>query len=121
MDGGNQSIYILSDKIAERILLAAMKAELDQSTLQKLPPPELGYSGKVQWGVDKDTVTLFARKAIGKDAAGKEVSGYVFEAKHSGTAPAAGVPTIERLLASAVKDAKQLGQEAAFIRFADND
>jgi len=119
VDGGNAKIYIMSEQLASRVIAAAMKAEIDEENIQQLPAPKIGYKGKVQWGVDKDTITLIARKAMGKDQVGNSVSGYVFEARHIGTAPAAGAPTIKRLLANVVKDAGQLGQEASFERFVD--
>ncbi|MEH6911532.1 MAG: hypothetical protein V7459_13170 [Oceanicoccus sp.] len=119
IDGDNPKIYIMSEQVANRVMMSAMKAEIDKENIQNLPAPQLGYSGKVQFGIDRDTITLFAKSAIGKDETGNEVRGYIFEAKHSGTAPAAGAPTVERLLTNVVKDAKQIGQEASFIRLVE--
>jgi len=117
IDEGDEKIYIMSEHVASRIMLSAMNTEIDKDNIRPLTAPQVGYSGKVQWGVDKDTITLIAKNAVGKNQSGEEVRGYVFEARHSGTAPAAGAPTVKRLLANVVKDARQLGEEASFVRF----
>lgn len=119
IDGDNPKIYLMSEQVANSIMKSAMNAEIDKEYIQQLAAPQVGYSGKVQYGIDRDTITLFATMAIGKNEAGNEVQGYIFEAKHSGTAPVAGAPTAERLLTRVVKDANQLGQKASFVRLAE--
>ncbi|MEH6650246.1 MAG: hypothetical protein V7707_09505 [Motiliproteus sp.] len=118
-DGGEGSIYRLSDQLADRIMLAAMKAEIDAEKISPLVSPQQGYAGEVQWGIDVDQIVLRVRPAIGQDQIGNEVEGLVFEAEHNGTAPAAGVPTIERLLDRVAKDAAELGDRVRFVRFND--
>lgn len=113
---GAGHVYVISEVIAKRLMMAAMKSEFNPQDIKELSAPKIGYHSKVQWGVDQDTIELTALLAQGKDAAGEIVQGYVFSAEHSGTAPAAGSPTIERLLAHIVKDAESLGSTAKFTK-----
>ena len=111
---GAGHVYIVSEAIAKRLMMAAMKSQFNPSDIKVLVAPKLGFSSKVQYGIDKDTVELVALKAIGVSREGNNVNGYVFSAEHHGTAPAAGSPTIDRLLAHVVKDAEALGSTAKF-------
>ncbi|MEW6998584.1 hypothetical protein AADZ86_12885 [Colwelliaceae bacterium BS250] len=111
---GAGHVYVVSEAIAKRLMMAAMKSEFNPADIKELALPKLGYSSKVQYGIDKDTVELVALKAEGKTKEGEVVNGYVFSAEHYGTAPAAGSPTIDRLLAHIVKDAETLGSTATF-------
>ncbi|WOH36252.1 hypothetical protein RI844_12830 [Thalassotalea fonticola] len=113
---GAGHVYVISEVIAKRLMMAAMKSEFNPEDIKDLPAPKIGYHSKVQWGVDQDTIELTALLAQGKDSAGENVQGYVFSAEHSGTAPAAGSPTIDRLLAHIVKDAETLGSIAKFTK-----
>ena len=119
IDGADTKIYIMTDWHASRVIASAMEVEIDIDDVQPLAAPQIGYTGEVQWGVDKDTVTLLARRAIGQDQADNEVKGYVFEVRYSGTDSELGAPTINRLLDDVDKDARQLGQEASFLRFVE--
>lgn len=112
---GSEHVYLLSEQIAQRLMYAAMKSEVAEKDISVLPLPELGYKSSIQWGADRDTITISAKTMKGQQN-GKTVAGYVFYAKHSGTAPAAGEPTIERLIAHVVKDAEALGQKATLIK-----
>ncbi|QBY02932.1 hypothetical protein E2K93_00450 [Thalassotalea sp. HSM 43] len=111
---GAGHVYIISEAIAKRLMMAAMKSEFNPKDIKELSKPNIGYSSTVQWGVDEDTIELTALPAEGKDSSGETVRGYVFSAKHAGTAPAAGSPTIDRLLAHIVKDAETLASTAKF-------
>ncbi|WNC68755.1 hypothetical protein RI845_01075 [Thalassotalea nanhaiensis] len=116
---GAGHVYVISEVIAKRLMMAAMKSEFNPQDIKELSSPKLGYGSKVQWGVDQDTIELTALLAQGTDSAGETVQGYVFSAEHSGTAPAAGSPTIDRLLAHIVKDAETLGSTAKFTKLID--
>lgn len=111
---GAGHVYIISEAIAKRLMMASMKSEFNPKDIKELSMPKIGYSSKVQWGTDQDTIELTALPAEGKNSAGETVQGYVFSAMHSGTAPAAGSPTIDRLLAHIVKDAETLASTAKF-------
>ncbi len=111
---GAGHVYIVSEDIAKRLMMAAMKSQFNPSDIKVLAAPNLGFSSIVQYGIDKDTVELVALKAKGISKNGENVNGYVFSAEHRGTAPAAGIPTIDRLLAHIVIDAEALGSTAEF-------
>ena len=113
---GAGHVYVISEAIAKRLMMAAMKSEFNPEDIKTLASPKLGFSSNVQYGIDKDTVELRAAKAEGVNEKGISVSGFVFSAEHSGTAPAAGSPTIARLLAHVVKDAETLGNTANFVK-----
>jgi len=112
---GSEHVYVISEHIAKRLMFSAMKSEVNEKDIATLSSPELGYKSSIQWGVDQDTISLFAKTMKGEQN-GKKVEGYVFYAKHSGTAPAAGESTIERLIAHVVKDAEALGQKATLVK-----
>jgi len=108
---GSEHVYVISEKVAKRLMYAAMASEVNEKNILALPSPELGYQSQVQWGVDKDTIRVYAKVMKG-ERDNKTVNGYAFFAAHSGTAPAAGGPTIERLIAHIVRDAEGLGEKA---------
>ncbi|TWX67878.1 hypothetical protein ESZ36_11340 [Colwellia demingiae] len=112
---GSDHVYLISKQVATRIMFAAMKIEIDEKNIKVLTSPLVGYEGSVQWGVDKDKITLLAKSMKGMKG-GVEVEGYAFFATHSGTAPAAGEPTIERLIDRVAKDAELLGQKAELLK-----
>jgi len=106
---GAGHMYEISDVLAKRLMLSAMKAEFSKGTIKELTDSRLGYHSTVDWGGDTDKIELVAIPAIGTNKAGAEVKGYIFSAKHSGTAPASGSPTIDRLIAHVISDAEKLG------------
>ena len=116
-DGGN--VYALPATVVDQMLRDAMTSEVPAETLPRGSEPYPMYLGEVTWGsIDKDTITVSARPAIGRKLDGSEVQGYVFEVSRKGTAPATGEPTIKRILAKLHKDAELTGSGAAFVRFA---
>ncbi|MFD2165617.1 hypothetical protein ACFSJY_05010 [Thalassotalea euphylliae] len=104
-------IYVINERIADRLIYAAMKTEFEEKSILKLSS-DIGYSSSVDWGIDTDAITVSAIPAQGIDDNNNTVQGYTFEANHTGTAPAAGAPTIKRLMAKLVSDAEKIGMTA---------
>jgi len=111
---GAGHMYAISDVLAKRLMLSAMKAEFSEGTIKELTDSRLGYHSTVDWGGDTDKIELVAIPALGTNKSGNEVKGFVFSAKHSGTAPAAGGPTVDRLITHLISDAEKLGVSASF-------
>jgi hypothetical protein len=109
-DGDTQGteVYPITMDDAVLIMQDAMQKEFPEDRIGDVFSPNRGFSAKMRFLADIDTITVYAVKGQGRGPGGQVIDGLVFEVHRSGTYPLGGIPKSKAVLKRVVEGASRL-------------
>ena len=109
-DGDTQGteVYPISVDDAMLIMQDAMQKEFPEDRIEDVFSPHRGYSAKMRFIADVDTITVYAVEGQGRGPDGQVIDGLVFEVHRSGTYPLGGIPKSKAVLKRVAEGASRL-------------
>jgi hypothetical protein len=111
-DAQGTEVYPIGWDDALLVMQDAMQKEFPEDRIEDVLSPHRGYSAKMRFVADVDTIMLYAVDGQGRGPEGQAIEGFIFEVHRSGTYPLGGIPTSKTVLKRVVEGASRLSDAA---------